>query len=74
MSDFFQNGIITTLQNVSHRSLEDMEKELEKFAKRRNMVLLLPALYSEFETPAMHTILDELKHVKYLYKINIIDS
>ncbi|QOP41417.1 glycosyl transferase [Sulfurimonas marina] len=69
MADFFQNGIITTLQNVSERSLEDIEQELEKFAKRRNMVLLLPALYSEFETPAMQTILNELKGVKYIYKI-----
>ena len=69
MADFFQNGTITTLQNVSSRNLEDMEKELEKFSKRRNMVLLLPALYSEFETPAMKTILKELKGVKYLYKI-----
>ncbi len=69
MSDFFQNGSITTLQNVSNRKLENIEKELEKFAKRRNMVLLLPALYSEFETPAMKKILKELKGVKYLYKI-----
>lgn len=69
MADFFQNGIITTLQNVSSRGLEEMETELEKFSKRRNMVLLLPALYSEFETPAMKSILEELKHVKYLYKI-----
>lgn len=69
MSDFFQNGVITTLQNVAGRPLEDMEKELEEFAKRRNMVLLLPALYSEFETPAMATIIDELKDVKYLHKI-----
>jgi len=69
MSDFFQNGVITTLQNVGGRPLEDMEKELEEFAKRRNMVLLLPALYSEFETPAMQTIIDELKDVNYLHKI-----
>lgn len=69
MSDFFQNGSITTLQHVANRSLESIEEELEKFAKRRNMVLLLPALYSEFETPAMQTILKELKGVKYLYKI-----
>ena len=69
MADFFQNGNITTLQYVTNRSLEDMEKELEKFSKRRNMVLLLPALYSEFETPAMKKILEELKHIKYLYKI-----
>ena len=69
MADFFQNGSITTLQNVSNLNLESMEKELEKFSKRRNMVLLLPALYSEFETPAMKKILQELKGVKYLYKI-----
>jgi len=69
MADFFQNGTITTLQDVSNRTLEDIEKELLKFAKRRNMVLLLPALYSEFETPAMKNILKELKNIKYLYKI-----
>jgi glucosyl-3-phosphoglycerate synthase len=69
MADFFQNGTITTLQNVANRTLEDIEKELEKFSQRHNMVLLLPALYSEFETPAMKKILEELKGVKYLYKI-----
>lgn len=69
MADFFQNGTISTLQYVANRSLEDMEAELEKFSDRHNMVLLLPALYSEFETPAMHTILQELQGVKYLYKI-----
>jgi len=69
MSDFFQNGVITTLQNLGNRSVENMEKELEAFSERRKMVLLLPALYSEFETPAMHRIIKELKEVKYLYKI-----
>lgn len=69
MSDFFQNGVITTLQRLANRELEDLEADLEMHAKRRKMVLLLPALYSEFETPAMHTIIEELKHVKYLYKI-----
>ncbi len=69
MADFFQNGLITTLQNLSERSLEDMEKDLETFSERHNMVLLLPALYSEFETPAMKKILQELKGIKYLYKI-----
>ncbi|MAD42529.1 MAG: glycosyl transferase [Arcobacter sp.] len=69
MSDFFQNGVITTLQNLGERSLEDIEEELLEFSKRRRMVLLLPALYSEFQTPAMHKIIDELKNIKYLYKI-----
>jgi len=69
MADFFQNGTITTLQNVASRDIGSLEVDLEKFSKRHNMVLLLPALYSEFETPAMQTILKELKDVKYLYKI-----
>ena len=69
MADFFQNGVITTLQNVGDRSIENMESELEEFAQRHQMVLLLPALYSEFQTPAMHKIIEELKGVKYLYKI-----
>lgn len=69
MADFFQNGVITTLSDLGNRCLEDLESELEEFSTRRNMVLLLPALYSEFETPAMHKIIDELKHVTYLYKI-----
>ncbi|MBT8343541.1 MAG: glycosyl transferase [Sulfurovum sp.] len=69
MADFFQNGLITTLQNLSSRTLEEIEADLEKFSDRHNMVLLLPALYSEFETPAMQQILKELKGVKYLYKI-----
>jgi len=69
MADFFQNGVITTLQKLGERSLEDTECELEDYAKRHHMVLLLPALYSEFETPAMQTIIEELKHVKYLHKI-----
>ncbi|CAA6804339.1 MAG: Glycosyltransferase [uncultured Sulfurovum sp.] len=69
MADFFQNGTITTLQDVANRKLEDIEAELEQFSHRHNMVLLLPALYSEFETPAMQKILDELKGVQYLYKI-----
>ncbi len=69
MSDFFQNGVITTIPKLGRRTLDDLESDLLKFSKRRNMVLLLPALYSEFETPAMKDIIEELKKVKYLYKI-----
>lgn len=69
MSDFFQNGVITTLQKLGERPLETMESELALYANRNRMVLLLPALYTEFETPAMQKIIEELKQVKYLYKI-----
>lgn len=69
MGDFFQNGTITTLQKVRDRPVEEIEKELEEFAASRGIALLLPALYSEFEGPAMPRIIEELKNVNYLGKV-----
>ena len=69
MSDFFQNGVITTIPRLGNRSIENMEEELLRLSKRRNMVLILPALVSEFETDAMMQIVEELKKVHYLYRI-----
>jgi len=69
MSDFFQNGVIANIPKLGVRTVEDMESELLRLSKRRNMVLLLPALYSEFETDAMQGIIEELKKVNYLYRI-----
>ena len=34
MGDFHQNGIITTLHNLSKRPLEAMESELVEFSKK----------------------------------------
>ncbi len=69
MADFFQNGTITTLQNISKRPIGAIEDELRQFAQMRNMVLLLPALFSEFEGPAMPGIIQELKQIDYVSKI-----
>ncbi len=71
MGDFYQNGVITTLHNLSKRPVEDLEKELVKFSKVRPMALVLPCLYSELEGPAMDNIVDELCKVPYLSKIVI---
>ena len=71
MSDFFQNGRITTLHNLATRTLEDMEEELINFSHIRPMGLILPSLYSELERPALTTIVDELEKVKYLEQIVI---
>ena len=71
MADFYQNGVITTLHNLSERSVEDLEKELVSFSKVRPMALVLPCLYSELEGPAMDNIVDELCQVPYLSKIVI---
>ena len=69
MADFCQNGVITTLQKLKKRRLEDIDRDLKRISRDRKMVLLLPALYSEFEGPAMPRIIEELKGVEYLYKI-----
>ena len=71
MADFYQNGIITTLHNLSDRSVEDLEAELIEFAKARPMSLVLPCLYSELEGPALTNIIDELCKVPYLSEIVI---
>ena len=69
MADFCQNGVITTLQKLKERPVEDIERELQTIAQDRKIVLLLPALVTEFDGVAMPRIIEELKRVSYLYKI-----
>jgi len=71
MGDFHQNGVITTLHNLSNRSLNDMEQELLEFSKTRPMALILPSLYSELQGDALPAIIDHLKEVPYLNQIII---
>ena len=69
MADFFQNGLITTLHNLTDRPLPEMEEELREFGRQRPLSLILPCLYSELATPAMQTITEELARVPYLDQI-----
>lgn len=69
MSDFYQTGVITTLHQLGQSSLERLEAELYDFSKIKPVALVLPALYSEFEGPAMPGIVRELTKVKYLNEI-----
>lgn len=71
MSDFFQNGRIATLHNLGNRSLEAMEAELNEWAEKKPMCLVLPCLYSELEGPALENIIQELSKVTYLDEIII---
>ena len=72
MTDFYQTGIITTLHQLGKPSLERLESELLGFSKARPIALVLPALYSEFEGPAMPGIIQELTKVKYLNEIVLV--
>lgn len=69
MADFSQNGVITTLQILKDRPIEDLERELMTIAKKRKMALLLPALVTEFDGLAMPGIIEKLKGVPYLHKV-----
>ena len=71
MGDFYQNGIVTTLHNLSNRSVEDLESELVTFSRDRPLGLILPSLVSELEGEALPRILDELQQVPYLSEIVI---
>jgi glucosyl-3-phosphoglycerate synthase len=72
MTDFYQTGIITTLHKLGTPSLERLEAEIRGFSKTRPMALVLPALYSEFEGPAMRGIVRELAKVNYLKEIVLV--
>lgn len=69
MGDFYQNGLVTTLHNFHKLPLEELEKRLLKFSKRRPMGLIIPALYSELEKPALARIVDILKDMDYITEI-----
>ena len=71
MGDFYQNGIVTTLHNLSQRSTDSVETELLKFSEDRRLGLILPCLYSELETAAMPKIIEELCRVSYLNQLII---
>lgn len=71
MSDFFQNGRISTLHNLGDRPIEEIEAELCEWSKKKPMCLVLPCLYSELEGPALSNIIDELCKVEYLDEIII---
>jgi glucosyl-3-phosphoglycerate synthase len=69
MADFYQTGLVTTLHRLKPNSIERIESDLEKFTRTKPIGLVLPALYSEFETPAMARIVAELRQVRYLQRI-----
>lgn len=69
MSDFFQNGVITTLHRLGKLDLKRLQKELKEFSKIRPIALVLPSLYREFSSGALPNIMNILKRVNYLNEI-----
>ena len=66
MSEFSQNGVISTLHDFGTRTTAEIEKDLLKHSKERKMELILPCLYSELEGSALPNIVGEISKTKYL--------
>ena len=71
MGDFHQSGIVTTLHNLTNRSIHELETELVNFSQQRRLGLILPSLYSELQTEALPKIISTLQDVPYLNQIII---
>jgi glucosyl-3-phosphoglycerate synthase len=69
MSDFYQTGVVATLHRLVRNGHEEIERQLEEFSSLRPIALVIPALYAEFQGPAMPRIIAELRQVKYLRQI-----
>ncbi|MDA7429719.1 glycosyl transferase [Primorskyibacter aestuariivivens] len=71
MTDFHQNGNITTLHNLRSRPPAQLVHEIAVYAETRKVTLILPCLCSELEGPALPAILAELAQVSYLHRVII---
>jgi glucosyl-3-phosphoglycerate synthase len=69
MGDFYQVGVISTLHRLDTDGVARLEAELEQFARFRPIALVIPALYREFEGPALPRILKTLASIRYLRRI-----
>lgn len=69
MSDFFQNGVITTFHKLGDTNLKRLEGELKNFSQIRPIALVLPSLFREYSSGALPHIMKELKKAVYLREI-----
>ena len=69
MSDYFQNGVITTFHKLGEVKIKHLEGELKDFTKRRPVALILPSLYREFASGALQNIMKILKNTNYFNQI-----
>ncbi len=69
MADFYQTGIVATLHKLGPYAYDRLEADMLTFADESRVGLVLPALYSEFESPAMPAIVEELRNVRFIDQI-----
>lgn len=71
MADFYQSGVLSTLHRLKSFDQERIENDLLRFSRTNKIALVLPALYTELEGPALGPIVETLREVPYLNEIVI---
>ncbi len=66
MSDFHQQGPVTTLPRLVDQDLELREAELARHARATPLTLVIPCLVSELDQPALAGMVAELRRAPYL--------
>lgn len=74
MADFMQAGSITTIHALKPDHWQRLDGELRRWGRRKPLGLVLPALYSEFENPAIYQILGELEKVDWIERLVLVLS
>jgi len=69
MSDFFQNGEITTFHRLRKRDISELEAELGEATRHHPVSLVLPYIPVELQGQGLPRIVEELRHVTYLKNI-----
>ncbi|MFZ4731340.1 MAG: glycosyl transferase [Pirellulales bacterium] len=71
MSDFFQNGIVTTLHDLDRRRDGSLEAAVARQARTSSVTLVLPCLHAELRGPALEPFVRELATIPWLHEIVI---
>ena len=71
MADFFQNGVVATLHNLTGRPLSELEAELLGWSSTTPMALIIPSLFAELEGDALESIVGDVAQIPYLDRVII---
>jgi len=69
MSDFFQNGIVTTLHELGNRPTAHLEAEVASLAGATPISMVLPCLVSELDGPALEPLVRHLAALPWLAEV-----
>jgi len=69
MSDFFQNGVITTLHRLKSDNVAELEDKLMVYSRTRPIALVLPLHIVELEGEALPGIVSKLAAIPYIHEV-----